>query len=280
MAAASAPADWLGLTGHVFVVTGAASGIGEGVAAALVDAGASVALMDLNAAGVGAVAARLAQGGARTLAIACDVTDEAAVAAAVSRVEAELGPVRGLVNNAGMLRPGSLDEVALADWNAVLALNLTGYLLCGRHFARAMRARGRGAIVNVASISAHYPQTRSGAYSASKSGILQLSRQMAAEWGPAGVRSNAICPGLIRTALSAAFYAQPGVEQKRAALTANRRIGEPDDIANAALFLLSERAGYVNGTELIVDGGLDTMLMDLMPRPGYNDATPTERKSA
>ena len=94
---------------------------------------------------------------------------------------------------------------------------------------------------------------------------------MAAEWGPSGVRSNAICPGMIRTALSAKFYEQPGFEQKRAAVTASRRVGEPIDIANVALFLLSDRSSYVNGAEILVDGGMGCMLMDLVPRPGFND---------
>jgi NAD(P)-dependent dehydrogenase (short-subunit alcohol dehydrogenase family) len=133
-----------------------------------------------------------------------------------------------------------------------------------------MLAAGRGSIVHIASISALHPQTRSGAYSASKAGVLLMSKQLAAEWGPRGVRSNAICPGMIRTALSATFYEEPGFEAQRAAVTASRRVGEPIDIAEPALFLLSDRAAYVNGTELVVDGGLDCMLMDMVPRPGFN----------
>ena len=101
-----------------------------------------------------------------------------------------------------------------------------------------------------------------------------MSRQMAAEWGPRGVRSNAICPGMIRTALSAGFYEVAGFEARRAAVTASRRIGEPVDIAEPAIFLASDRAAYVNGTELVVDGGLGCMLMDMVPRPGFNDARP------
>ncbi|WP_085315409.1 SDR family NAD(P)-dependent oxidoreductase [Derxia lacustris] len=267
-----AEADWLGLAGRTIVVTGAASGIGAAVAEGAARAGARVALLDRDAAGAERLAAALAARGHRALALQCDISDEAGVLAAAARVEAELGPADGLVNNAGLLRAGALGEVSLADWNAVLGVNLTGYLLCSRSFGAQMTARGRGSIVNVASIAGCHPQTRSGAYSASKAGVLLLSRQMAAEWGPAGVRSNAICPGMIRTALSEKFYEQPGLEQRRAAITASRRIGRPDDIAEVALFLLSDRAGYVNGAELMVDGGMSAMLMDLVPRPGFNDS--------
>jgi NAD(P)-dependent dehydrogenase (short-subunit alcohol dehydrogenase family) len=178
--------------------------------------------------------------------------------------------VHGLVNNAGLLRPGPLHEVSLDDWNRVLAVNLTGGLLCARAFGRDMLAAGQGSIVHIASISALNPQARSGAYSPAKAGVLLLSRQLAAEWGPQGVRSNAVCPGMVRTALSARFYDEPGFEARRAAATASRRIGEPQDLAGPVLFLLSEQAAYVNGAELLVDGGLNCMLMDMLPRPGYN----------
>ena len=202
--------------------------------------------------------------------MACDITDESAVSAAAVQVRESLGPAAVLVNNAGLLRPGSLDSVTLADWNAVLAVNLTGYLLCSRAFGQDMLQAGRGSLVHVASVSALHPQTASGAYSASKAGVLLLSRQLAAEWGPRGVRSNAICPGMIRTALSARFYEEPGFEARRAAATASRRVGEPRDIAEPALFLASDRSAYVNGAELLVDGGLGCMLMDMVPRPGFN----------
>lgn len=269
--AGSAP--WLGLSGRVCVVSGAGSGIGAAVAQALVEQGAQVALLDRDAAAVHAVADRLGRAGAKVLALECDISDEAAVAAAAQQVRAQLGPVEGLINNAGMLRSGGLDRVSLSEWNAVLSVNLTGYLLCSREFGRDMLARGSGSIVHIASVSGLHPQTRSGAYSASKAGVLLMSRQLAAEWGPHGVRSNAICPGMIRTALSARFYEEPGFEARRAAVTASRRIGEPNDIAEPALFLLSRRSDYVNGTELVVDGGLGCMLMDMVPRPGFNQTT-------
>ncbi|MCE8043971.1 SDR family oxidoreductase [Halomonas daqingensis] len=271
--------DWLGLAGTVQVVTGAASGIGAGVARALAEAGADVALLDRDRPGVDALARALAGLPGRRIALACDISDESQVRQAAAAVEATLGPCRGLVNGAGILRPGGLAEVSLADWNAVLSVNLTGYLLCARAFGRSMRDRGRGSIVHIASVSASQPQTWSGAYSPSKAAVAILSRQLAAEWGPLGVRSNAVSPGMIRTELSAAFYARPGVTEAREAYTASRRIGEPEEIANAVLFLLSERAGYVNGAELGVDGGLPCMLMDRVPRPGFSaDRSPSSTR--
>ncbi|MBP7413688.1 MAG: glucose 1-dehydrogenase [Giesbergeria sp.] len=263
-------ADWLRLKGRVCVVTGAGSGIGAAIAGAFSAVGAQVALLDRDGEAARQVATRLTTQGGHALAVACDITDESAVSAAAVQVRESLGPAAVLVNNAGLLRPGSLDSVTLADWNAVLAVNLTGYLLCSRAFGQDMLQAGRGSLVHVASVSALHPQTASGAYSASKAGVLLLSRQLAAEWGPRGVRSNAICPGMIRTALSARFYEEPGFEARRAAATASRRVGEPRDIAEPALFLASDRSAYVNGAELLVDGGLGCMLMDMVPRPGFN----------
>lgn len=267
-------AAWLDLAGRVCAVTGAGSGIGAAIAEGLAAVGALVALLDRDADAVRTVAGRLQAGGAHCRAYVVDVADEAAVMAAARRVREDFGPCWGVVNNAGLLSPGALADIALKEWNRVLSINLTGYLLVGREFGRQMRERGGGALVHVASISGHHPQTRSGAYSASKAGVLLMSRQMAVEWGPDGIRSNAVCPGMVRTPLSAKFYEEPGLEARRAAVTASRRIGEPADIANAAIFLLSPRAGYVNGAELMVDGGMDDMLMDLVPRPGYNQAGP------
>ena len=267
----TASQHWLELSNRVCVVTGAGSGIGAAIAKGLVAAGAQVALLDRNAEACKGMARALVQAGGRAIAIECDISDEAAVRAAALQVKKELGPCAALVNNAGMLRPASLEAVSVTEWNSVLAVNLTGYLLCSREFGCHMLDAKHGSIVHVASIAALHPQTSSGSYSASKAGVLLLSRQMAAEWGSLGVRSNAICPGMIRTPLSAKFYEQPGLEQRRAAVTASRRVGEPVDIANVALFLLSDRASYVNGAQLVVDGGMDTMLMDLVPRPGFND---------
>ena len=266
----TSPPHWLALEGKVCVVTGAASGIGAAIATRLAEAGAHVALLDRDLAGANQLVKTLTQQGLTALAVGCDIAIEADTLAAAAQVRQALGPCDVLVNNAGLLRSAGLDSITLDDWNRVLSVNLTGYLLCARAFGADMRTQGSGSIVNVASISANFPQTHSGAYSASKAGVLLMSRQMAVEWGAQGIRSNAICPGMIRTPLSARFYEEPGFEAKRAAVTASRRIGEPQDIADVALFLASPRSAYVNGAEIAVDGGMSSMLMDMVPRPGFN----------
>ena len=262
--------DWLKLDGKVCVVTGAGSGIGASISELLCQEGARVAMLDRDEVAVNKIADSLRQRGGDVLPIVCDISLPGDVSSAAEKVLAHWKNCDVLVNNAGLLRSGSLSDVSLQDWQHVLNVNLTGYLLCSRAFVEPMKAAGHGSVVNIASISGLFPQSGSGAYSASKAGVLQMSRQMAVEWGPLGIRSNAICPGMIRTSLSAKFYEVPGFEAKRAAVTASRRVGEPNDIANVALFLASERSAYVNGAELVVDGGMQCMLMDMVPRPGFN----------
>ncbi|NIE62455.1 SDR family oxidoreductase [Burkholderia sp. Ax-1719] len=259
---------WLQLQDKVCVVTGAAGGIGASIAQVFAAAGARLALLDRDREKVQTLAQQL-KTQTQTISIACDIGEPASVSDAVAQVERELGVADVLVNNAGLLRPGGIETLSLEDWNAMLRVNLTGYMLCSQSFGRSMLARGSGALVHVASIAARYPQTHSGAYSASKAAVAMLARQLAAEWGPRGVRSNTVCPGMIRTPLSESFYTHGDIEARRSAMTANRRIGQPDDIAHAVAFLASPRADYINGAELVVDGGLDSMLMDLVPRPGY-----------
>jgi glucose 1-dehydrogenase len=261
--------DWLGLAGRVAIVTGAGGGIGGAIAAELAGAGAAVGLLDLDGAAAEAVAARLRAQGATAVAAACDTTDEASIAGALAATRAALGDADILVNNAGILRPGSLADLPIAQWNALMAVNLTGYLACAQAVRPQMLARGGGAIVHIASIAATNPQPRSGAYSPSKAAVAMLSRQIADEWGPDRIRSNVVSPGLIRTPLSESFYQAPGVLERRSAMVPAGRVGTPKDIADAVTFLASPRAAYVNGAELLVDGGLDQVMMGLVPRPGY-----------
>lgn len=261
--------DWLGLSGRTAIVTGAAGGMGHAIAESFVAAGATVALLDRDEAGATRLAEALSRQGGKAFAAGCDIADAAAVRRAVDAARDALGPADILINNAGLLRPGPLAELPLAEWNALLAVNLTGYLLCAQAARPGMIARGAGAIIHIASIAASNPQPRSGGYSPSKAGVAMLSRQLALEWGPDGIRSNVVSPGLIRTPMSEAFYQAPGVAERRAAMVPGRRVGTPQDIADAVLFLASGRAGYVNGAEILVDGGLDQVMMDLVPRPGF-----------
>ncbi|HEX7385841.1 MAG TPA: SDR family oxidoreductase [Castellaniella sp.] len=268
--------NWLGLQGKVFAITGAAHGIGLGIAHGLAAAGAHVALLDFDHPAAQEAAATLARSGAKAVAVHCDTTDSQSLAAAAEQVRHALGTCSGLVNNAGILRSASLADVGLDEWNRVLGVNLTGYLLTARAFRPQLQASGHSSIVHIASIAGSFPQTHSGAYSASKAGIRLMSRQIAVEWRNDHIRSNTICPGMIRTPLSAAFYAQPGLEASRAAMTASGRVGEPEDIANTALFLLSARSAYINATDIAVNGGMDAMLMDMVPRPGFNHTAKQE----
>jgi NAD(P)-dependent dehydrogenase (short-subunit alcohol dehydrogenase family) len=258
-----------GLEGRVAVVTGAGSGIGRAVAQALAGEGTRLALLDRNTDTLGETTEAIRASGAECHAVLCDVSNEGEVAAAARTTLAVLGPADILVNNAGMIRPGSLADLSLSDWNAVLSVNLTGFFLCARAFGAQMRERGRGSIVNMASIASNFATPFTGAYSVSKAGVAMLSRQLAVEWGPDGIRSNAVCPGMILTELSRSMYERPGVEEARSATIPSRRIGQPDDIAEAVLFLASDRSSYMNGGEITVDGGFTRNLLSLVPRAGY-----------
>ncbi len=253
----------------VCVVTGAGSGIGREIAWAFATAGAQVVAVDRDLATLD----RLTQDAARAerplhvRGAVCDVADAQQITCTCDEVVAHFGRCDVLVNNAGILRRGALQDLPDAQWDQVLDINLSGGFRFARHLARNMIANGRGAIVHIASIAATQTHGGCGAYSASKAATLALSAQMAVEWGPHGVRSNCISPGLIETALSAPFYAIPGVREQRERLVPLRQIGTPRQVADAALFLASDAAAYINGHNLVIDGGLSHALIAQVPRP-------------
>ena len=249
--------DWLGLAGRRAVVTGAGSGIGQAVAVALAAVGVEVIGVDRDA-------ESLRDSGLR--AEICDISSESAVKALAERV----GPCDIVINSAGIIRPGALADVDVADWNALIAVNLTGYLLVSRAFAAGMKARGTGALVHVASISGTHAQANSGAYSASKAALIVMSQQLALELGSQGIRSNTVSPGMVRTPMTEQYYKAPGVAERRDRAVPIGRVAAPDDIADVVVFLASDRARYVTGADIIVDGGFTTTLMSWVPRPGYD----------
>jgi NAD(P)-dependent dehydrogenase (short-subunit alcohol dehydrogenase family) len=257
------------LAGKVCVVTGAGGGIGRGIANALAREGARLALLDVSLEHAQITADQVRANGAEAVAITCDVSSQNSVTAAAASVLSQFGNCSVLVNNAGVLRPASLAAISLAEWNLLLSINLTGHLLCAQAFRPQMVAKGGGSIVNIASIAASQVTALGGAYSVSKAAIVMLSHQLAVEWGKDGIRSNVVNPGLILTPMSQAFYDQPGAAEKRAAVVPRGRIGTPADIAEAVVFLASDKADYISGAEITVDGGFTRNFMSLIPRVGY-----------
>lgn len=261
--------DWLGLRGKLCVITGGGRGIGLAIAREFLAVGARVVLLGRDAGVLAEAAAGIDPDGTRAAVRGCDVADTASVVEAARWVEAQAGPVDVLVNNAAVMRPGALDTLDPADWQAQLDVDLTGCLRTAQAFGANMLARGSGALVHISSIAGSNVQPASGAYSAAKAALIMLSHQLAVEWGPRGVRSNVVSPGLVEAPMSAAFYAVPGVRERREAFVPARRIGVPEDSAAAVVFLASARASYINGEEIVVDGGLRRSLMGHIPRPGY-----------
>jgi NAD(P)-dependent dehydrogenase (short-subunit alcohol dehydrogenase family) len=255
--------DWLDLAGRRAAVTGAGSGIGQACALALAAQGVTVWALDRDAVGLETT---VAQSGGTIHALRCDVTDEASVVAAAQQT----GDADIVINAAGIGRPGALLDVDMAAWQRVLDINLTGYLRTARAFAPGMIARGSGSLVHIASVSARNPQPASGAYSASKAGVVLMSQQLAYELGPSGVRSNTVSPGLVRTPMTEAYYQAPGVAERRDAAIPLRRVARADDIADVVTFLASDRARYISGADIVVDGGFTQTLMGTVPRPGYD----------
>jgi NAD(P)-dependent dehydrogenase (short-subunit alcohol dehydrogenase family) len=251
---------------RVAVVTGAGGGIGSAIVDRLVELCARVALLDLPMA-MPDLAERARRLPTKCIAVACDIGDEASVIAAASQVKDELGGCDVLVNNAAFLAPNSsLQDLAVQVWERTMTVNLQGAFLCTRSFGMQMLERGRGSIVNVGSVAAHKPSA-SPSYSVSKAAMLALTRHTAVEWGPRGVRTNSVSPGFVRTSLSEALYADSEQMQRRIDLVPLRRLALPSDIANAVAFLASDAAAFINGQDLLVDGGfLETPLMHSQPK--------------
>jgi NAD(P)-dependent dehydrogenase (short-subunit alcohol dehydrogenase family) len=244
------------LAGRRVLVTGAASGIGRAIVERYVGEGARVALVDLER--EAAEHARVAAGA--ELAVAADVTDGSAVNAAVAAAVEALGGLDGVVNNAGIPMVGRVEDLAEADWDRVLAVNLKAAYLVSRAAWPHLRAAGGGAIANTASVAGMWATEGQPGYAAAKSATIMLSRCMALDGARDGIRVNAVSPGFIRTPMLERFLAdQVDPAAVEAAISSRHplgRLGEPADIAEAFVYLLSDESRWVTGSNLVVDGGL------------------------
>ena len=256
---------------RVALVTGAASGIGAASARRFADEGAAVAVVDANAAGAEAIAAELRVAGKSARAFACDVSESADVVRTAAAVERELGPIDVLANVAGigdMAGPVGIEAISEERWHRVLAVNLSGPFYLCRAIVPGMAARGRGAVVNVSSLAGRSKSANAGiAYSASKAGLLGLTRHLAFDYGGRGVRVNAICPGGVDTPMIRSAAEQMAKDPAKLAARAEamkaysffmpiKRFSTADEQAAVITFLASDDASYINGVALDVNGGL------------------------
>ncbi len=246
------------LDGAAAVVTGGAGGIGRATATALASLGATVVVVDRDTDGAAAVAAEIAGSGGKAWSVHTDITNEADVDALFGEVATRAGGVDILVNNAGIAIRRPAIELSLADWEKVVAVNMTGGFLCARSAARSMIAgEKRGAIVNVASIMGMsggglYPNI---SYQTTKGAVVNMTRALAVEWAPHGIRVNAVAPTYVRTALIAPLLEDPEIVARIKAMTPLGRLAEPEEIAAAICFLAGPAAAMITGQVLAVDGG-------------------------
>jgi NAD(P)-dependent dehydrogenase (short-subunit alcohol dehydrogenase family) len=244
------------LTGQVAVVTGAAQGIGQAVGAGMAHAGADVALVDLDEERLGDTAELVEAAGRRPMRVALDVGDRAGVSDAFERIVAELGRVDALVNCAGVISENvPAEEATEEDMDRLWRVNVKGTFFCAQAASRDMIARGRGRIVNLASQAALLSLPNQSVYTASKGAIAALTRSLAIDWAPHGVTVNAIAPTFVWTPMAAPMLAVEEIHDASVKRIPLGRIGEPRDIAGAAVFLASDAASLITGHILPVDGG-------------------------
>jgi glucose 1-dehydrogenase len=253
------------LTGQKALVTGASSGIGKGVAIALGQAGADVVVNYVNDDGAAnAVVEEIRQAGSKAYAHKADVSSEDQVGAMFARMKQEFGTTDILVSNAGLQRDSAFHEMTLAQWNKVLDVNLTGQFLCAREAVREFLRRGvvpsvssaAGKIICMSSVHQVIPWAGHANYATSKGGIKLMMESLAQEVAPKRIRVNAIAPGAIRTPINTAAWETKAAYDALMTLVPYGRIGEPEDIARAAVWLASDQSDYVVGTTLFVDGGM------------------------
>jgi 3-oxoacyl-[acyl-carrier protein] reductase len=241
------------LTGQVAIVTGSSKGIGAEIAEALTAAGAAVVLNGRDAAAVDAATARLAEKGRDVVGFPADARDFDAVSAMVEETDRRYGRLDVLVNNAGGVFPAPLETLSPNGWRALVETNLSSAFYCSRAALPLLRRSGGGAIVNISSVAAYHAHPLRAAYGAAKAGLNSLTKTMAHEWAPYGIRVNGIAPGPILT--EASRFADPAVAEAVEQDVPLGRLGVPRDVADACLFLVSDGAGFVTGVTVPVDGG-------------------------
>jgi NAD(P)-dependent dehydrogenase (short-subunit alcohol dehydrogenase family) len=241
----------------VVVVTGGGRGLGRSLAVGLAAAGWDVAVMGRTAVDLDEAVAEVRAAGAAGFAVPVDVRDAVGVARALATVEEQLGPLTGLVANAGVQRLGSALDVTPDDWDTVVGTNLTGAFTCIQAAGRLMVPRGAGSIVAIASVAGLKAVPERAAYSASKAGLMMLTRVCAVEWAASGVRVNAVAPTFVDTELGRLTLDAPGQRDRVLGMIPMGRLATPDDVLGAVRFLLDGTAsGFVTGECLTVDGGL------------------------
>tara|TARA_B100000686_G_scaffold351786_1_gene451586 strand:- start:306 stop:1154 length:849 start_codon:yes stop_codon:yes gene_type:complete len=256
------------LEGKTIIVTGGASGIGRATCVLAAREGANVAIADINREMAEETARLVEVQGQAALVIEMDTSKKADAQRMVEQTVGTFGTIDGIVCSAIKLVPGKLEELPEEDWDMVMDIGLKGYFLCAQAAGRVMLEKGSGSIVFVSSIGGVQAYNGAGAYSVCKAGAIMLGQLIGVEWGGRGVRGNTVCPGQVRTPMTEAMFKDPEIAAGRAAVVPMGRVGEPEEIAEANIFLLSDRASYINADFMQVDGGQAESKM--MHTPGRN----------
>jgi gluconate 5-dehydrogenase len=248
------------LNGKTALVTGSSRGLGNAIASALGDAGARIILNGIDAGRLEDALKEMRGRGYEVLGTAFDVTDEASVLGAFSRLDEARIEVDILVNNAGIQFRKPMLDLETADWRRVIDTNLTSAFMIGREAARRMAARGHGKIINIGSLTSELARATVAPYTVAKGGIKMLTKAMAAEWAERGIQANAIGPGYMITDMNEALINDPKFDAWVKGRTPARRWGRPDELGGTAVFLASSASDYVNGQIIYVDGGMISVL--------------------
>jgi NAD(P)-dependent dehydrogenase (short-subunit alcohol dehydrogenase family) len=245
----------MALKGRAALITGANRGLGKAMAFALAEAGVRIALVARDVPQLNAVAEQVRQFGPQAEVFRTDISDESQVLQLERDVLAKLGPVDILINNAGIAVRKFCVDLTLADWMSVMNTNLTSAFLLCRSFVPHMKGRGYGRIINISSIMGHISVPQRTAYSSSKAGLMGFTRALALELAPEGITVVSISPGPFATEMTIPLMTNPEINEQFMSKTPLRRWGQPDDIGKLALYLCSEEAGFITGTDIVVDGG-------------------------